>query len=132
MFDLGDLVEATAAINVRALPLPDAERVDGLGRGGRARVLEEIDEWVRIDYGAGEGWVAKQYLTLSDGTYMIGDTARVTTPINVRRGPESDSARIGGLYTDQQVTVIEETDEWLRIEYMNGEGWVAKQYLEKI
>ncbi|MDR2884473.1 MAG: SH3 domain-containing protein [Deferribacteraceae bacterium] len=132
MFNSGDIVAATTPINIRALPLGDSERIGGLGRGQKATVQEEIDEWVKIDYSGGEGWVAKQYLEISFGIFSPGDLAEVTTAINIRAKPESDSDRIGGLSRGQRVTVIEETAEWLKIEFMNQEGWVAKQYLDKV
>ncbi len=49
--------------------------------------------------------------------------------LTVREGPDSSSARIGGLTRDDFVKAVETQGEWSRIEYQDGYGWVMSKYL---
>lgn len=50
--------------------------------------------------------------------------------VNVRKGPSSDYEKLGGLSTNQKVTVTGQADSgWYRIEYNGAEGYVSDKYL---
>lgn len=50
--------------------------------------------------------------------------------VNVRKGPASDYEKLGGLSTNQKVTVTGQADTgWYRIEYNGTEGYVSDKYL---
>ncbi len=60
-------------------------------------------------------------------THVVNATA-----LNVRSGPGTDHSRIGGLYLDTQVMVLETQNGWSKIVYGSGFGWVSSQYLNQI
>lgn len=78
-------------------------------------------------------------LLLFIGMAMIGyadtypATYRVTTTLNVRRGPGTNYRKIGMLYRNNYVTVrsatYNQSRQWAEIDYRNGTGYVAMQYL---
>ena len=50
--------------------------------------------------------------------------------VNVRKGPSADYEKLGGLSTNQKVTVTGQADNgWYRIEYNGAEGYVSNKYL---
>ena len=56
----------------------------------------------------------------------------IANALNVREGPGTEYARIGGLTKDREVIVVESQNEWSRIVYDTGFGWVQSKYLESI
>jgi hypothetical protein len=67
--------------------------------------------------------------------YTVTDMSAVLyaqTDSNVRKGPSTDYEVIGGLATNQEVTVTGRADTgWYRIEYNGGEGFVAGSLLKE-
>lgn len=59
-------------------------------------------------------------------------TARVTTAVNVRSGPGTDTAVLQVADTGATVTVLEERDGWSRVTLPElGEGWISSQFLTR-
>jgi hypothetical protein len=59
-----------------------------------------------------------------------GYNAYATTDLNLRSGPGTTYDSIGGVGTDENVTVLEEDGEWLKVQLSNGtEGWVSSSYV---
>ncbi len=52
--------------------------------------------------------------------------------LRVRNDPDLSSKEIGQLNTGDQVDVIQETDQWLKISDNGKVGWISKQYTKKI
>ncbi len=61
-----------------------------------------------------------------------GYKAYATTNLNVRSGPGTTYDSIGGVGIEENVTVLEEDGEWLKVQLSNGtEGWVSSSYVTK-
>ena len=60
----------------------------------------------------------------------IGQATVTAGSLNVRSGPGTNYARIGGVNKGRVLDVYEEKDGWLRILYNTQEGWVSKQYTD--
>ena len=57
-------------------------------------------------------------------------TKYAKSSVNVRKGPSSDYEKLGGLGTNQKVTVTGQADTgWYRIEYNGEAGFVSDKYL---
>ena len=57
-------------------------------------------------------------------------TKYAKSSVNVRKGPSSDYDRVGGLNTNQQVTVTGQADNgWYRISLNGTDGFVSNNYL---
>lgn len=65
--------------------------------------------------------------------YIVTDmsaTKYAKSSVNVRSGPSSEYERVGGLSTNQQVTVTGQADTgWYRIEFNGEEAFVSDSYL---
>ncbi len=58
----------------------------------------------------------------------IGTATITCNSLNVRQGPGTSYARIGGLTRGQTVEVYEDTGDWLKIKYGSETGYIAQQY----
>ena len=54
-----------------------------------------------------------------------------TEGVNIRSGPSTSSAIIGGLYRGQTVTAISSADGWTKIRFLGGVAYIASRYLSK-
>ena len=54
-----------------------------------------------------------------------------TTAVNVRKGPSTSAAVVGGLYRGQTVTASGEAKGWTKISYKGKTAYVASRYLTK-
>ncbi|WP_296644681.1 3D domain-containing protein [Romboutsia sp. 13368] len=66
-------------------------------------------------------------------TNIFADSTGVVTAskLNVRKGPSTKYSRIGSLYKNKSVTILEESNGWYKINLNGKEGWVSKQYIKK-
>lgn len=65
-------------------------------------------------------------------TFMdLSATMYAKSTVNVRNQPNADGEKIGGLFTNQEVTVTGQFNEtsWYRISYSGGEAFVSDKYL---
>ena len=62
---------------------------------------------------------------------VVGSTATVVGAglLNIRSGPGTDCARIGVLKDGDQVTILEDLDDWYKISMNGMTGFVASKYL---
>lgn len=55
-----------------------------------------------------------------------------TDVINVRSGPGTDNEQVGQLDAGETVTVLEDNgDDWIRIEFEDGEAWAYRPLFEQ-
>ena len=47
--------------------------------------------------------------------------------VNIRSGPSTSSAIIGGLYRGQTVTAISSADGWTKIRFLGGVAYIASR-----
>ncbi len=52
--------------------------------------------------------------------------------LRVRKEADLNSAEIGRVNTGDQLEIIQETDEWIKISISNKFGWISKQYTKKV
>ena len=72
--------------------------------------------------------------TSSSGTSIVKQSDPICTvtvncgALNVRSGPSTENARIGGVTQGKTLNVYEVQNGWLKIGFGNGFGWVCAQY----
>ena len=52
-----------------------------------------------------------------------------STGLNVRSGPSTSFSILGTLPFDTELEILEQTQGWSRVNYMNGLGWVKSEFL---
>lgn len=130
-------------LNVRSGPGTDNERVGQVNAGESYEILEEEEEWVKIQLEGITGWVTKEFVTITgssnSGELMEEETKETVSIENVtiqvdgthlRTGASTDFEITGFAEKDQEFEVLSETDNWLEIS--NGElsGFVLRSHVE--
>lgn len=65
-------------------------------------------------------------------TNIFADSTGVVTAssLNVRKGPSTKYSRIGSLYKNKNVTILDESNGWYKINLNGKDGWVSKRYIK--
>ena len=132
-----NLVEvSTNILNVRATNSTTGAVLTQVRKGERYEVLERKGDWIKIKVSNSlEGWVADFLVTsVSDVNTSIssstGKNGTITTDgLRVRSGPGTTHSVITVLSKNNQVTVLETKDNWVKIRFNSHEGWVSKDFI---
>ncbi len=123
-------------VNVRAGPGTGYARVGGLNlndivnvygvSGGSSTALTA--SWYKIWYGGAWRWVIAQY------TAKVGMHAKVNSGdgVNVRSGPGTGYARVGGLNNGSVVHVFAMSNGWYKIWFNGAWRWILGQYTVRV
>lgn len=65
-------------------------------------------------------------------TNIFADSTGVVTTsrLNVRKGPSTKYSRMGNLYKNKSVTILDSKGNWYKINFNGKEGWVSKNYIK--
>jgi len=122
-------------VYIRSEPSADSEYVGKLYDNSVGEIIEDDGEWLLIKSGDVEGYVCAQYVKTGDEAKEIADSvgeryAKVTTTtLFVREEASTDSAVIGMVPIDDELTVLEELDGWVKVSIEEGEGYVSTDYV---
>ncbi len=127
------------AVNVRAEPDEESERVGSLPVHGIALVAEKGETWTKIESGITMGYVRNDFLLFGDtaGAYAeetCPKKAKVNTEtLYVRAGQDegSDCLTMVGEGESYEVIQDDTVDEWVHIRVDSDiEGYVSAQYVD--
>lgn len=140
------VVTADNGLRLRSASNTSSSVITLLRSGSSLEVLEAVDDsWYRVRAGQQEGYVASQYVRLTD-SQTDAPTAEASSPavdasapaedtgtygfvsastLNVRKGPGTDQAKVATLSAGAQVEILEILDGWYRIE----SGYVSADYV---
>ncbi len=114
----------TGNLNIRSGPGSGYAVIGGLGNGARIEVVNSSGGWYQLSSG---GWVAGNYTTGGGGGG--GGTpgsqfVTITAPsgANIRSGPSTGYAIIGGLGNGASIRVINSSNGWYQL---SSGGWVS-------
>ncbi|RSD24094.1 SH3 domain-containing protein [Mesobacillus subterraneus] len=136
-------VNATS-LNVRETPSLSAKTVGQLKKGAIVPVLSQANGWAEITYSGKSAWVSAQFLTFSSATPSNSEKQTPAAPVNhytgtvtasqlnVRDRNTLDGKVVGSVSKGQSFKILEEQNNWVRIEYKAGKtGWAAGWFFEK-
>ena len=65
-------------------------------------------------------------------TNIFADSTGVVTTsrLNVRKGPSTKYSRMGSLYKNKSVTILDSKGNWYKINFNGKQGWVSKNYIK--
>ncbi len=122
-------------LNIREIPSTGGKLVGKMRANAACEVLDSADGWAHIKSGEVEGYVSEEYL-------LTGPTARVkalelvkyvavsgTDGLNVRTLPDTESEVLTQVIKGEELEIIEEQGEWIKVSLDSDEAYVAAEYV---
>lgn len=123
-------------VNVRSLPSEEGEIVGKLYDKSVGTFISETDGWYQITSGNVTGYVKAEYCVTGDAAAELARevgnriaTVVGTASLRVRTEPSTEAATLNLIAEGEQLLVLEETDEWAKVNIEEGDGWINKQYV---
>ena len=118
--DLDMTMYASSALNVRALPSTDGEKIGGLAKGQQVHVTGQCNEtnWYRIEYNNAVGYVSNEYIAKEKPSSWVSalKAAQTTTQMIVVSGKDT--------YATVSMHTMDENGVWVENFSVNGRlGW---------
>ncbi|MHA6252149.1 N-acetylmuramoyl-L-alanine amidase [Oceanobacillus sp. CAU 1775] len=129
-------------LNVRSGPGTEYEPVGQVNSGEVYEIIEEENDWVKIQLEDNAGWVIKEFITVNDDENNE-ESQEIEQPIpskmetviiqhdntHLRAGASTDSEIITYVDRDHTFDVISETENWLEITDGEITGYVNRQII---
>ncbi|MCF3941859.1 N-acetylmuramoyl-L-alanine amidase [Oceanobacillus alkalisoli] len=131
-------------LNVRSGPGTDFDPIGRVDSGDEYEILEETDEWIKIQYDDSEGWVTKEFVTINQdesNEQTIEDEEKTNesslstvsiqqdgTHLRKEASPQSDI--VAFTEKNEEFEVVSETENWLEISNDDVTGFVLRDYVE--
>ena len=133
------IAQVTDYVNVRSQPSTDGEIVGKIYNGSVAQVLAtagDNDDWFQIISGDVEGFIKAEYFLYGAEAEAVIDqyvthyATVLADRLNVREEQSADSRRIGYIDNGENVKVVEDCGDWLRVQYTDSkQGYVSAEYV---
>ena len=133
------IAQVTDYVNVRSLPSTDGEIVGKIYNGSVAQVLAtagDNDDWFQIISGDVEGFIKAEYFLYGEEAEAVIDqyvtyyATVLADRLNVREEQSADSRRIGYIDNGENVKVVEDCGDWLKVQYTDSkQGYVSVEYV---
>lgn len=122
-------------VNVRNTPSEDGEVVGKLYDKSVGEFISEQDGWYEIKSGNVTGFVKAEYVVTGDEAIALAKEVghRMATvngvTVYVREQATTDSSILGAVTVDDELTVLEELEGWVKVSIEEGEGYVSADYV---
>ncbi|MGJ7912256.1 SH3 domain-containing protein [Neobacillus sp. LXY-1] len=125
-------------LRVRSGPGTSFRVIGYLNTGQVVPVITQNENWVKVSSTFGEGWVSKDFVTVTSGqssnpssgsSGSIGSGVVNGDIINVRKEPTTSSTILGKLTKGTKVTIYSRKNNWLDAKYSNLRGWVSADFI---
>ena len=127
MVETTGFAQCEAYVNIRSSADTEGEVIGSLANNAAVYILG-VDEngWYRVRSGNVEGYVASQYIATgaaaeaisSDVGYHVAEVGAEV--LNVRSEPSADSEIVATVTNTQEVEVVEDCGEWLKVAVMKA------------
>lgn len=122
-------------VNVRSLPSEEGEILGKLYNESAGTVEGEENGWYKITSGSVTGYVKSEYVVTGDEAEELAKEvgkriATVTTQtLRVRKEATTESGILGLIPEGEELTVMDETEGWVKVSIEEGDGWVSTDYV---
>ena len=129
------IAQVSNYVNVRATASEEGEVVGKLYNNSAGEWLGKDGDWYKIKSGNVVGYVKGEYVVTGQAAIElaaeVGHRVAVvkTTTLKVREEPSTDAPVLGLVPNEDRLTVLEETDEWLKVSIEEGDGYVSKEFV---
>ena len=129
------IAQVDGYVNVRETPDENGEVVGKLYNHSAGEWLGKEGDWYKISSGNVVGYVKGEYVVTGQAAVKLAEevgirTATVqTTTLRIREEANAESTILGLVPEGDELTVVEETDEWVKVSIEEGDGWVSKEFV---
>ena len=130
------IAQVTNYVNVRDIPSESGEVVGKLYDDSVGEFLDEENGWYLIKSGNVTGYVKAEYCVTGEAAIELAKSvgtrmAKVnTTTLKVRTEASTDAQVLGLVPIDEDLSVLEETEGWVKVSIEEGEGYVSSEYVD--
>lgn len=110
-------------LNIRKEANTDSEAMTQIYSGDSVELIGTSGEWYKIKSGDVTGYVKKIYISTENIAFST------TKNLNVRAEASEGAASVKQLELGEQVTVLEESGDWTRVDAGGTKGYVKSSYL---
>jgi N-acetylmuramoyl-L-alanine amidase len=123
-------------LNIRNEPSTKGTIIGKLSKGTTVSIYSKKNNWLEIKYSGQSAWVSSEFVqigTQSQPSKTTGIIGTVTaSSLSVRDGSSLNSKIIGSVSKGQEFAILDEVNDWVKIEYKSGKiGWAAGWYFNK-
>ncbi len=123
-------------LNIRKEADGSSKIVGKLPKNAACEIVEEVGEWTHIISGEVEGYVSSEYLltgmdAIGKARELVHNKAKVTCDsLKVRAEASLDAEVIMTVAKGERLIVVEEMEEWVKVDLDGEEVYVASEYVE--
>lgn len=134
----GDKGVVTDLLNVRKEPSTSGTVLGKISKGTTVTIYSKKNNWLEIKFNNQSGWVSAEYVQIGGKTETQTSKANGTigtvtaSNLNVRKDNSQNSSIIGSVSKGESYTILEEVNNWVKIEIQPGKfGWAAGWYFKR-
>lgn len=134
--NLGIVTVSEGKVNIREDASMDGKIVGKIGKDAGCDILGEEGEWLHVKSGKVEGYIKSEYVltggpALEQASKLLKPIADVNTDgLKVRTEPNRECEVLDIVGSGQRFDVLEELDEWVKIDLDGEEGYLFKEYVD--
>lgn len=123
-------------VNVRAEADTESEVVGKLYDNSVGTLIEEKDGWYQIESGKVKGYVKSEFcVTGKEAIALVEEVGtRVATvktdALKVRTEANAEAPVLGLVPNEEDLTVLEEVEGWIKVSVEEGDGYVSADFVE--
>ena len=122
-------------VNIRSIPSEEGEILGKLYDKSVGDFIEEENGWYKIKSGTVTGYVKGEYCVTGEEAVALAKEVgtRVatvtTTTLKVREAESTDAPVLGLVPIDEELSVVEELDGWVKVDIEEGYGYVSSEFV---
>ena len=122
-------IVTASKLNVRNGAGTNYSIIGSISKDKQVKILADENGWYKIDYGETYGYVSSNYITIKEETISTKTGIVKASTLNVRSGTSTNHSIIGKLKNNDKVEIVETINNWYKIKYNGGYGYVSSSYI---
>ena len=134
--NIGICIVEEGNLNIRAEASTSGKLIGKFPKNAACEVVSTEGDWTYIKSGNVEGYVLSEYIVTGDEAEALADelaeyvaTAK-TGGLNIRTEMNTDCSVLAQMAEGEEVTVLEDCGDWIKVEVDGDEGYVFAEYVD--
>lgn len=121
-------------LRIRSNPSTNSQILGTMTEGVNFEIISYSNEWYKINYNGVIGYVHGDYVqeinsSSTEETLYYGKVYNAAPNLRVRSGSSLNSSILGYVVDNTTVAIVGVADEWYRIKFNDGYGYVHSDYI---